>query len=457
MAKAIGERELVLEILMEVTENGRYSHNVLRGVLSKYQYLDKKERAFITRATEGTLEHMIELDYILNVFSKVKVQKMKPVIRNILRSAVYQLKYMDTVPDSAVCNEAVKLAVKKGFGSLRGFVNGVLRNAARNLDGVQYPKDPAERLSVQYSMPMWILKRWLSEYGIKIVETMLSDFQKEKPLMIRSRLDKEDIRQEAEALQKRLKTEGVQISLHPYLPYAFSISHYDYLGDLESFRKGMFSVQDVSSMLVCEVAAPQTGDVVLDVCAAPGGKSIQIAEKLRGTGLVEARDLTAYKVGLIQDGMERAGLSNMRVIQMDARVWDANSVEKADIVIADLPCSGLGVLGKKTDLKYKITEEGIESLVKLQRGILSVVKSYVKPGGTLVYSTCTINPAENRDNVHWFLEQYPEFSLQDIRDRLCGELRHDVQEKGWLQLLPGIHKSDGFFLACFQKDSKRLF
>lgn len=456
MAKAVSERELVLEILMEVTEHGQYSHNVLRDVLSKYQYLDKKERAFITRVTEGTLEHMIELDYILDAFSKVKVQKMKPVIRNILRSTVYQLKYMDTVPDSAACNEAVKLAVKKGFAGLRGFVNGVLRNVARNLGQVQYPKDPVERLSVQYSMPMWILRLWLSEYEPQIVEVMLSDFQREKPLMIRSRLDKEDIGQEAEALQKYLIAEGVQISSHPYLPYAFSISQYDHLGDLESFRKGKFSVQDVSSMLVCEAAAPQTGDVVLDVCAAPGGKAIQIAEKLRGTGIVEARDLTGYKVGLIQGGMERVGLSNMRAVQMDARIRDTDSVEKADIVIADLPCSGLGVLGKKTDLKYKITEEGIESLVKLQREILSVVKAYVKPGGTLVYSTCTINPAENRDNVHWFLEQHPEFSLLDIRDRLCKELKNDVQEKGWLQLLPGIHKSDGFFLACFQKDSKKL-
>lgn len=454
MAKAISERELVLEILMEVTEHSQYSHRVLRDVLGKYQYLDKKERAFITRVTEGTLEHMIELDYILDEFSKVKVRKMKPVIRNILRSAVYQLKYMDTVPDSAVCNEAVKLAVKKGFAGLRGFVNGVLRNVARNLTQVQYPKDPVERLSVQYSMPMWILKLWLLEYEPQIVEAMLSDFQREKPLMIRSRLDKEDIRQEAEVLQKYLKAEGVQISSHCYLPYAFSISHYDYLEDLESFREGMFSVQDVSSMLVCEAAAPQTGDVVLDVCAAPGGKSIQMAEKLKGTGLVEARDLTGYKVGLIRDGMERVGLSNMRAVQMDARIEDADSVEKADIVIADLPCSGLGVLGKKTDLKYKITREGIESLVKLQREILSVVKAYVKPGGTLVYSTCTINPAENRDNVHWFLEQYPEFSLLDIRDRLCSELRCDVQEKGWLQLLPGIHKSDGFFLACFQREKR---
>lgn len=451
MAKAIGERELVLGILMEVTEHGRYSHQVLRDVLGKYQYLDKKERSFITRVTEGTLEHMTELDYILDWFSKVRVKKMKPVIRNILRSAVYQLKYMDTVPDSAVCNEAVKLAVKKGFGGLRGFVNGVLRAAARNLDQVQYPKDPVERLSVQYSMPVWILKLWIPEYGLQTVETMLKDFQQEKPLTVRGRLDRKDAAREAEVLKKRLRAEGVKIQSHPYLPYAFWISGYDYPGDLESFREGLFSVQDVSSMLVCEVSGVQAGDTVFDVCAAPGGKALQMAEKLKGTGFVEARDLTAYKTGLIQEGIDRAGLSNIRAMQMDARMKDAASVEKADIVIADLPCSGLGVLGKKTDLKYRITEEAVESLVRLQREILSVARTYVKPGGALVYSTCTVDPAENMDNVHWFLGQYPEYSPQDIRDRLCEELKGAVQERGCLQLLPGIHKSDGFFLAVLQK------
>lgn len=451
MAKAISERELVLGILMEVTEHGQYSHHVLRDVLGKYQYLDKKERAFITRVTEGTLEHMMELDYILDWFSKVKVKKMKPVIRNILRSAVYQLKYMDTVPDAAVCNEAVKLAVKKGFGGLRGFVNGVLRTTARNLDQVQYPEDTVERLSVQYSMPMWILELWIPALGLQTVETMLKAFQEEKPLIIRSRLDKEDIVQEAEHLKKRLEAEGAHVQRHPYLPYAFWISRYDYLGDLESFREGMFSVQDVSSMLVCEAADVHAGDTVFDVCAAPGGKALQMAERLKGTGFVEARDLTAYKVGLIQEGIDRAGLSNIRAVQMDARTEDAASLGKADVVAADLPCSGLGVLGKKTDLKYKVTEESMKSLVKLQREILSAARSYVKPGGTLVYSTCTINPAENMDNVHWFLEQYPEYSLQDIRGRLCEELKSDVWEKGCLQLLPGIHKSDGFFLACFQR------
>lgn len=480
MAKPINERELVLGILMEVTEKGQYSHIVLREVLGKYQYLDKKERAFITRVTEGTLEHMIELDYILDRFSKVKVKKMKPVIRNILRSAVYQLKYMDTVPDSAVCNEAVKLAVKKGFGGLRGFVNGVLRSTAAGLDGVAYPEDPTERLSVQYSMPRWILELWLKSYDRQTVEMMLQEFQKEKPLMIRSRIGGEpDLQKtgsriggesdpqktgsreraglgcvpaEAKSLCRELESEGIHVTPHPYLPYAFYISGQDYLGGLQSFQEGRFSVQDVSSMLVCEAAAPNPGDTVIDVCAAPGGKAVHMAEMLRGTGSVEARDLTAYKVGLIQENIDRSGLTNIRAVQMDARAADAGSVGKADIVIADLPCSGLGVLGKKTDLKYKTTEESISSLVELQREILSVVKTYVRPGGILMYSTCTVNPAENMDNVHWFLEQNPEFSMKDIRENLCEELRGDVQEQGCLQLLPGIHKCDGFFLACMQKD-----
>ena len=173
-------RELVLAVLLEVTRDGEYSHIALRNVLSKYQYLDKKERACITRVTEGTLEHLIELDYIINQFSKVKVDKMKPVIRCILRSAVYQLKYMDSVPDSAVCNEAVKLAQKKGFGSLKGFVNGVLRNIARNLDKITYPNpaDTVSYLSVRYSMPEWILTEWLSCFSRETVEVMLEDFLK---------------------------------------------------------------------------------------------------------------------------------------------------------------------------------------------------------------------------------------------------------------------------------------
>ena len=447
MTKAINEREIVLEVLLEITEQGMYSHIVLRDVLNKYQYLEKKERSFITRVTEGTLEHMMEIDYILDQFSKVKVKKMKPVIRNIMRSAVYQMKYMDSVPVSAACNEAVKLAVRKGFGSLRGFVNGVLRNVARNLDQIEYPAEPLKRLSIQYSMPEWILNLWLKAYDSDIVEQMLQAFQRETPLTIRCNLRMVTPKQ----LKEHLEAEGVTVKIHPYLEYAFHISGFDYLGDLESFQKGEFSVQDISSMLVSELAGPKEGDYVIDVCAAPGGKSLHMAEKLNGSGHVEARDLTEYKVGLIQENIERTGLSNVEAVQQDALIFDETSVGKADIVLADLPCSGLGVLAKKTDLKYKATKEGADSLAKLQREMLKNVQAYVKDKGKLVYSTCTINPAENMDNVHWFLNQYPEFELIDIHGSLCEELQKDVRENGCIQLLPGVHQSDGFFLACMKK------
>lgn len=447
MTKAINEREIVLEVLLEITEHGMYSHIVLRDVLNKYQYLEKKERSFITRVTEGTLEHMMEIDYILDQFSKVKVKKMKPVIRNIMRSAVYQMKYMDSVPVSAACNEAVKLAVRKGFGSLRGFVNGVLRNVARNLDQIEYPTEPLKRLSIQYSMPEWILNLWLKAYDSDIVEQMLQAFQRETPLTIRCNLRMVTPKQ----LKEHLEAEGVTVKVHPYLEYAFHISEFDYLGDLESFQNGEFSVQDISSMLVSELAGPKEGDYVIDVCAAPGGKSLHMAEKLNGSGHVEARDLTEYKVSLIQENIERTGLSNVEAVQQDALIFDESSVGKADIVLADLPCSGLGVLAKKTDLKYKATKEGADSLAKLQREMLKNVQAYVKDEGKLVYSTCTINPAENMDNVHWFLNQYPEFELIDIHGSLCEELQKDVKENGCIQLLPGVHQSDGFFLACMKK------
>ena len=459
MTKPVNEREIVLAVLLEVTENGQFSHIILRDVLSKYQYLEKRERAFITRVTEGTLEHMIEIDYILDRFSKVKVKKMKPVIRGILRSAVYQLKYMDSVPDRAVCNEAVKLAVRKGFSGLKGYVNGVLRSVARGLDDVQYPGEKMEELSVRYSCPKWILDLWGRTYGTEVIEKMLNDFQQEKPVTIRCCLN----RISPDRLRERLEAEGITVEMHPYLPYAFQISGYDYLNDLAAFQEGFFTVQDISSMLVAEIASPEAGAQVIDVCAAPGGKALHTAEKLymaeaqllkdenaqknRTAGHVEARDLTEGKVELIRENIERTGLTNISAVCRDASVPDRDAEGRADLVIADLPCSGLGVIGKKPDLKYKASPEGIDSLVRLQQKILSCAQSYVKPGGTLIYSTCTVNPGENIDNVHWFLQQYPEFSPDDIRDRICPELRESVVEKGCIQLLPGVHKSDGFFIA----------
>ena len=430
MGNTVNDRELILEILLAVTRDGEYSHIALRNVLENYQYLDKSERAFITRVTEGTLERMIELDYIINQFSKTKVNKMKPVIRTIIRSAVYQLKYMDSVPDSAVCNEAVKLAGKRGFSGLKGFVNGVLRNISRNLDNVKYPdkSDTVKWLSVMYSMPEWIITEWLKNYDREMVEKMLQAFLAERPTTIRCNLSQIS----REELAEELKKEGVKVRLCDTVDSALFISGYDYLGALESFRTGHFQVQDISSMEVAEWADPKEDEYIIDVCAAPGGKSLHLADKLAGKGHVEARDLTPYKVDLIRDNIARIGIDNIEAVCQDATVYDEASEKKADILIADLPCSGLGVLGKKTDLKYKMNPETQEELVHLQRKILSVVHRYVKSGGKLLYSTCTIHRAENQENAAWFAEQYPEFEL--VRER---------------QFLPGVDDSDGFYIAEF--------
>lgn len=430
MGNTVNDRELILEILLAVTRDGEYSHIALRNVLENYQYLDKSERAFITRVTEGTLERMIELDYIINQFSKTKVNKMKPVIRTIIRSAVYQLKYMDSVPDSAVCNEAVKLAGKRGFSGLKGFVNGVLRNISRNLDNVKYPdkSDTVKWLSVIYSMPEWIITEWLKNYDREMVEKMLQAFLAERPTTIRCNLSQIS----REELAEELKKEGVKVSRCDTVDSALFISGYDYLGALESFRTGHFQVQDISSMEVAEWADPKEDEYIIDVCAAPGGKSLHLADKLAGKGHVEARDLTPYKVDLIRDNIARMGIDNIEAVCQDATVYDEASEKKADILIADLPCSGLGVLGKKTDLKYKMNPDTQEELVHLQRKILSVVHRYVKSGGKLLYSTCTIHRAENQENAAWFAEQYPEFEL--VRER---------------QFLPGVDDSDGFYIAEF--------
>ena len=442
-------RGTALEILLEIIQGNEYSHIAVRNALDKMQYLPKQERAFINRLVEGTLEYMLRIDYVLDQYSSVKVKKMKPVIRNILRCGVYQILFMDSVPDSAACNEAVKLAQKKGFYSLKGFVNGVLRTVAREKDHIVYPvreKNLSEYLSVWYSMPLWLVERWLGEYGPEITETMLKEFLADRPTTIRCQL----YRMDPELTVSSLIKQGAKVEKAPYLPYAWYLSDYSHLAGLKSFVMGRFVVQDISSMLVTEAAAPKKGDYVIDLCAAPGGKSLHVADRMEGYGHVDARDLTDYKVELIQENIKRTGAINSAASKKDATVRDKESLEKADIVLADVPCSGLGVIGKKTDIKYRVDQDKIQELVVLQRQILHNAASYVKPGGTLIYSTCTITREENIENVEWFLENYP-YKLESLDPYLCEELHSETTEKGYLQLLPGVHKTDGFFLARFRK------
>ena len=420
MTNSTNTRELALDMLLAIDRDGQYSHLVLRDVLDKYQYLLKQERAFLTRLTEGTVERMLTLDYVIDQFSKTKVKKMKPLIRELMRLSVYQIMYMDGVPDAAVCNEAVKLARKRGFSGLSGFVNGVLRSVARGWKDVAFQNE-----SVRYSVPEWIIDGWNADYGRDVTEKMLEAFMQPAKITVRTNTQKCT----PEELKDRLSQEGVTVEAIEGISYAFALSGFDYLAGLGSFQDGWFYVQDISSMTVAHAADPKKGDYIIDVCAAPGGKSSHLAELLDGSGMVEARDLTEYKVGLIEENILRHDLHNMKAVQQDATLFDEASVEKADILICDLPCSGLGVIGRKSDIRYKMTAEKAHDLAVLQQEMLDTVWKYVKRGGKLIYSTCTIHKEENEDNVAAFLQKHPQFTLVEQR-----------------QIFP-MEGSDGFFVA----------
>ena len=444
MTNQVNSREIVLDMLMEIIEGEKYSHKVLQTTLQKYQYLDKVERAFISRLCTGTVKRYITLDYMINGFASLPVKKMKPLIRNLLRMSVYQILYMDQVPVFAICNEAVKLAKKRGFQKLSGFVNGILRNIDRNKATISFPNkesEPVRYLSVFYSVPEWIVQDMINQYGFLTAEKMFEASLKDKITTIRCNQKKNS----PEQLKSLLEQEGVRVEDSIYLDYAFKISDYDYLDKLETFRQGRFTIQDVSSMLVCQVAGIEEKDFVIDVCAAPGGKALHAAER---AAKVSARDLSDYKVKLIEENILRLDFTNIETKVWDATVLDSDMIGKADVVIADLPCSGLGVIGKKSDIKYKLTQKQQKELVELQRLILHTVKDYVKKGGVLIYSTCTVNQEENLDNRNWFLKHY-DFRCDSLDPYLPDQLKSQTTAEGYLQLIQGVHETDGFFLSRF--------
>lgn len=438
----INLRNKVLNMLLEIDDK-KQSHIVLKETLDSHKHLEKNQRAFVTRLFRGTIERQIELDYIIDAFSKTPTGKMKKVIKYILRMSVYQLKYMDSVPVSAVCNEAVKLTAKRKFNGLKGFVNGVLRNIANNINSVEYPKNEMEMLSVKYSVPQWIIDMWNEQYGNEQTAKMLSGLYSRTETTVRCNESKAPV----EDIIKSLKYADVEVKKSEIYDKALFISNYNSLTDLDVFNSGMITVQDLSSMMVGLAANPKEGDYVIDVCAAPGGKTLHISEMMNRTGTVEARDLTKYKVNLINDNIKRLGNKNIITKVMDATVMDEKSIEKADIVIADLPCSGLGVINKKSDIKYNVSKEQILELVKLQRKILTVVSKYVKKGGTLIFSTCTVNKYENDENVEWIEKNLP------FKPLSLGENFPEITDrrKNHVQIFTGDYGMDGFYISKFIK------
>lgn len=458
-------REIILDILLTLERGEEFSHKLVKAVLDKYDYLEGRDKAFMKRVTEGTIERQLELDYYLNHFSSVPVKKMKPLIRCLLRMSTYQLIYMDTVPDSAVCNEACKLAAKRKFHNLKGFVNGVLRNISKNKEQLPLPekKDTAKYLSVKYSMPEWLVQHFLKEYGKEITATLLDGLLQIHPVSLRFRTDMEQ--EEKDRLIAAMEATGAKLAQSPYLPSVFTVENTESVNNLPGFAEGSFTVQDVSSVLAVLASDIKAGDFVMDICAAPGGKSMLAAEK---AGKVLARDVSEMKTSLIEENLERMQLDNVVVQVFDATEKDEAFVEKADVLIMDVPCSGLGVMGKKRDIKYHASMEGLESITALQKQIVEQSWQYVKPGGILLYSTCTINCAENEDMVQWITEQFP-FEPESLEKVLPEKLlaqKRDVMQKlqahknqeayaniqdACIQLLPGYMEADGFFFAKLRR------
>jgi 16S rRNA (cytosine967-C5)-methyltransferase len=295
-------------------------------------------------------------------------------------------------------------------------------------------------------MPEWLVKHWMEEYDIGTVEKMLESFLKISKTTIRAQLNNGS----AADLKESLERDGAVVEDGSILPEALKISGYDYLERLTAFEEGKFQVQDESSMLVGRLAAPEEGMLVVDVCSAPGGKSLHMADLMHGTGTVIARDVTDYKADLIIENKNRLHSENVTVQVFDALTLDPDLIGKADIVIADLPCSGLGIIGKKHDIKYNMTKDQMLELAKLQREILSVVVKYVKPNGILMYSTCTIHKEENVNNMRWMVEN---LNLSPVAfDTLMPEgFNIETAKEGYIQLIPGVHPCDGFFIAKLRK------
>lgn len=465
-------RELVLDMLLTLEREGEYSHRLVKSVLDKYDYLEARDKAFIKRLAEGTLERQLELDYYLDCYSSLPVRKMKPLIRCLMRMSVYQLIYMDSVPDSAACNEACKLAAKRGFGNLKGFVNGVLRKISRQKDSLPMPdgaKEPVRYLSVKYSMPEWLVEIWMDEYGRDITETLLQGLLAIHPVSLRfSSLVSEEEREE---ICREMCETGMEMTQSPYLPgLCLTEGYTENLANLTAFARGKCTVQDVSSALAVEAAGINDGDFVVDVCAAPGGKSILAAEKA-GNGRVLARDISEEKAGIIEENIGRMRMGNIDVQVFDGACTDEALLGKADVVLLDVPCSGLGVMGKKRDIKYRVTKESLGGISGLQRQIVAASAGYVKKGGTLLYSTCTIRRDENEDMVR-FISRELGFEPVPLEGILPGEvlaekkyLEEKMREAGkepmaglteeeysaCIQMLPGYMEADGFFIARFRR------
>jgi len=446
MNKTKSVRFQAVEILESIEKNQAYSNLLINHAIEDNRY-SNVDAALLTELTYGTLQRKMTLDYYLEPFIQNQ-KRLESWVRQVLRISVYQMKYLTKIPDRAILFEAVEIAKKKGHKGIANFVNGVLRSIQRkglpSLDEIQ---DPIEKLAIETSHPLWLVKRWVNQFGFDrtkdmCFENLVAPHQTARVNICRTTV---------EDCIKKLEKEGYIVEKSSSVPDAIR-SLKGNIAKSSCYKEGLLTIQDESSMLVGYAMNPKVGETILDACAAPGGKTTHIAEKLNNTGKITALDLHKHKVKLIKENANRLHLENIETKVMDSRkVRDHFSNESFDRILVDAPCSGLGVLKRKPDIKYAKVEADVEKLSDIQLNILSACAPLLKKGGLLVYSTCTVDRTENSGVAKRFLQHHPEFEMDvSLVDRMPKAIQPFIKQNE-IEILPQDLKSDGFYIACFKK------
>lgn len=414
-------REAALKALYDIEYNGSYSNMAVKNTLGGWD-ISKQDKALFTALVYGVTDKRLTLDYYISRLSKIKLKKISKYILLILRMGIYQIVFMDKIPVSAAVNESVKLAKRYGHGASAGFVNGVLRSAASKT--VDYPEEKNEYLSVKYSFPLWLCDRWIDEFGFEFTESMMQAFEENKHITLRAN----SLKTTASELAGMLVKSGItaEVKDGAVVTGGFDIENNSL------YKDGFFTVQDTAAMQAAKVLAPQSGELIIDMCAAPGGKTTHIAELMKNSGKILAFDIHAHKTELIKKNAARLGIDIIEVHEKDASVFDKSLENTADRVLCDVPCSGLGVIGRKPDIKR--CEDRSGEITALQTKILENGAKYLKDGGVLVYSTCTVEKCENEEVINKFMKNNGGFEK--------------MYEKAFY---PHIDKTDGFYICKLRK------
>lgn len=427
-------RRTALETLTEITDKGAYANLTLKNAL---RGLEERDAKWASAAVYTTLDHLLYIDHVIAAYAKGSI---KPQIRGILRLGVCQVLYMG-VPDSAACNESVKLAKEIGKGALSGFVNGVMRNICRNKGELPpLPEDPVKRLSIKYSYPEYLVREYTGQYGAGFTEAMLSAMSELGCMTVRAQYP-----YTSEQLEEALRERGTGYSRGNIVEDAFKIEKGFDVTKERLFTEGKITVQSESAMLVCRALEPRKGMRILDVCAAPGGKSAYIASMTKGGAVIDAWELHPHRAELMKRTFERLGVAaNVKV--MDGTVQHSELCGRYDAVLIDAPCSGLGVPGKP-DARYAKTDAIIGEIADIQKKLLDACANYVKPGGVLLYATCTISKRENEGQVKAFMKRNGCFEKGELSGCLPRDMWKRPYEGYMLQLFPHTDGTEGFFLA----------